>query len=111
MNLNTKRVLVTGARGTVGRELVRQLLEERQIEELIALDNNESEIFFLEQNFQHHAHAGFFLADVRDRNKLTRMMKGIDVVFHTAAYKHVILCERSPLEAVHTNILGVENII
>ena len=44
-----KRVLVTGACGTVGRELVRQLLEEQNVEELIALDNNESEIFFLEQ--------------------------------------------------------------
>ncbi len=38
-------------------------------------------------------------------------MKGIDVVFHTAAFKHVVLCERSPFEAVQTNILGVQNII
>ena len=38
-------------------------------------------------------------------------MRGIDVVFHTAAFKHVVLCERSPFEAVQTNILGVQNII
>lgn len=111
MHLKKKRILVTGACGTVGRELVRQLLEDRQVEELIALDNNESEIFFLEQCFQHHSEASFFLADVRDRDKLGRKMKGVNVVFHTAAFKHVILCERSPFEAVQTNILGVENII
>lgn len=109
--MTNKRVLVTGVCGTIGKELVRQLLEERQIEELIALDNNESELFFLEQTFQHHCHAHFYLADVRDRDKLSRKMKGIDVVFHTAAFKHVILCERSPFEAVQTNILGVQNVI
>jgi len=106
-----KRVLVTGPCGTVGKELVRQLLEEHQVGELIALDNNESEIFFLEQRFSRHLHASFFIADVRDRDKLCRKMEGIDVAFHTAAFKHVILCERSPFEAVQTNILGVQNII
>ena len=111
-SLNHKRVLVTGACGTVGRELVRQLLEgSRVVEEIIALDNNESELFFLEQEFCAHESGAFFLADIRDRDKLSRKMKGIDVVFHTAAFKHVILCERSPFEAVQTNILGVQNVI
>ncbi|MEJ2169840.1 MAG: polysaccharide biosynthesis protein, partial [Desulfobacterales bacterium] len=53
----------------------------------------------------------FFLADVRDRDKISRKMKYMDIVFHTAAFKHVILCERSPFEAVQTNILGIQNII
>jgi FlaA1/EpsC-like NDP-sugar epimerase len=106
-----KRVLVTGACGTVGRELVRQLLQNYEVEELIALDNNESEIFFLEQAFQKKKQANFFLADVRDEQKIFRMVKGIDIVFHAAAFKHVILCERTPFEAVQTNILGVQNII
>ena len=106
-----KRILVTGACGTIGNELVRQLLEEITVGEIIGLDNNESELFFLEQRFQHHGNARFFLADVRDREKLNRKMRGIDIVFHTAAFKHVILCERSPFEAVQTNIFGVQNVI
>lgn len=107
----TKRFLVTGACGTVGRELVRQLLEEYAVTELVGIDNNESELFFLEQRFSKFSQASFYLADVRDRQKMTRKMEGIDVVFHTAAFKHVILCERSPMEAVQTNILGVQNIV
>ena len=106
-----KRVLVTGACGTVGRELIRQLLEEQRVEELVALDNNESELFFLEQRYQQFSNSHYFLADVRDADKLCRKMQGVDIVFHTAAFKHVILCERSPFEAVQTNILGVNNII
>jgi FlaA1/EpsC-like NDP-sugar epimerase len=106
-----KRVIVTGSCGTVGRELVRLLLEDYQVSELVGLDNNESELFFLEQRFAQHTNAAFFLADVRDRDKLSRKMKQMDIVFHAAAFKHVILCERSPFEAVQTNILGVQNVI
>ncbi len=111
MKLTKKRVLVTGACGTVGRELIRQLLLEYKVKELVALDNNESELFFIEQEFAAHEQASFFLADVRDRDRLCDKMNGIDVVFHTAAFKHVLLCERSPFEAVQTNIHGVQNII
>jgi len=111
MFLTGKRVLVTGACGTIGRELVRQLLEENQLTELVALDNNESELFFLELKYSRHPQASFFLADIRDRDKLCKTMEGMDVVFHTAAFKHIVLCERSPFEAVQTNIVGVQNII
>ena len=107
-----KSVLVTGACGTVGSELVRQLLEDDYgIARLVALDNNESELFFLEQRFLDDRRASFFLADIRDRDKLARKMEGVDIVFHAAAFKHVILCERSPYEAVQTNIIGVQNVI
>ncbi|CAB1059602.1 UDP-N-acetylglucosamine 4,6-dehydratase (EC [Olavius sp. associated proteobacterium Delta 1] len=106
-----KRVLVTGACGTVGKELIQQLLDNYQACEVIGIDNNESELFFLEDFFSNFNNVSFFLADVRDRDKISRKMKHMDVVFHTAAFKHVILCERSPFEAVQTNILGIQNII
>ena len=106
-----KRVLVTGCCGTVGHELVRQLLTEYQVPELVGLDNNESELFFLEQRFLEFPGSHFFLADVRDKDKLARKLSGVDIVFHTAAFKHVVLCERSPYDAVQTNILGVQNLV
>lgn len=109
--LDGKRVLVTGACGTVGSELVSQLLTQYNVGELIGLDNNESEVFFLDQKYKDYANACFFIGDIRDRDKLARKFKGIDIVFHAAAFKHVVLCERSPFEAVQSNILGVRNII
>lgn len=111
-SLKGKRIMVTGACGTIGSELVRQVLNKvHQADEVICLDNNESDLFFSEQQFLDDTRARFFLADIRDRDKLCRKMRGIDIVFHAAAYKHVVLCERSPFEAVQTNINGVQNII
>lgn len=109
--LKNKRVLVTGACGTVGSELVRQLLENYGVGELIGIDNNESELFFLEQRYRQQGNAQFLLADIRDRQTVARCLRGIDVLFHAAAYKHVLLCEKSPFEAVQTNILGIRNLI
>lgn len=110
--LENKRVLVTGACGTVGSQLLNLLLTRNyNPAEVVAVDNNESGLFFLEQQYLEDGRGTFFLGDVRDRDKLSRAFKGIDVVFHTAAFKHVVLCERSPFEAVQTNIIGVQNVI
>jgi len=103
------RVVVTGAAGTVGRELVRQLLGV-DVGELRALDNNENGLFFLEQEYRDDKRFHAFLCDVREYDKLSRMFEGMTAVFHAAALKHVPSCERSPTEAVRTNILGVENV-
>ncbi|THB79334.1 MAG: polysaccharide biosynthesis protein [Desulfobulbaceae bacterium] len=109
--LNGKKIAITGCCGTVGSELVKQILHNYSVEELIGLDNSESDIFFLEQAYTKFKNSSFYIADIRDRDELTQKLKGIDIVFHTAAYKHVILCEKSPFEAVQTNILGVQNVI
>ena len=77
-NFVNKRILVTGGCGTVGSELVRQLLECYSVAELITLDNNESELFFFEQQFSKYDHARFYLADIRDQQKLSRLMENID---------------------------------
>jgi len=109
--LKEKRILVTGACGTVGSKIIDLLLNNGyEPNEVVGLDNNESGLFFLEQQYLNQQ-ASFFLADIRDRDKLRRKMHGIDMVFHAAAFKHVVLCERSPFEAVQTNINGVQNVI
>lgn len=105
-----RRILITGACGTVGRELVRQLLE-REPRELIGIDNNESELFLLGEQYRDRPCLRFGLGDVRDRARLGDRLQGIDVVIHTAAYKHVLLCEQSPRDAIDNNILGVQNVI
>lgn len=106
-----KKVLVTGGCGTVGKELVKQLIHKYSVHELIVLDNNESELFYQTETYRDHTHVHFYLCDIRDEAALTRKMEGVDIVFHTAAFKHVILCEQVPHEAVQTNILGVDNIV
>ncbi len=105
-----RRVLITGVCGTVGQELLRQVLAQEP-ETVIGFDNNESELFFLTQEHASRPEVHLYLGDVRDRDQLHRLMRGIDVVLHTAAYKHVILCEQSPTNAVQTNILGLINVI
>lgn len=104
------RVLVTGAAGTVGQELVAQL-RAYELSELRLIDNNETELFFLAERYRQDARVHVFLADIRSQERVHEVMRGIDYVFHTAAFKHVILCERSPFDAVQTNILGVQNLI
>ena len=108
-----KRVLVTGCCGTVGSEVIRQLIknEEHRPSSVIGLDNNESELFFIDQEYSNDGLVDFYLCDLRDRDSLLRHMQGVDIVLHTAALKHVVLCERSPMEAVQTNILGVQNVV
>jgi FlaA1/EpsC-like NDP-sugar epimerase len=120
--LKDKTVMLTGAAGTVGRELIKHILKQEP-RELRVIDNNESEIFNLEEEYG-HSYRGYssgdsptasmfhaYVGDIRDPDKLRRKMTGVDVVFHVAALKHVVLCERSPFDAVQTNINGVKNII
>ncbi len=103
-------VLVTGACGTVGRALFSALLD-AGAREVIGLDNNESELFFMAEAYRGEPRARLFLGDVRDRDTLRDRMRGVDIVLHAAALKHVMLCEMSPPDAVETNIRGVQNVI
>ncbi len=108
-----KNILVTGACGTIGSALVEHLLDPDAYSpaSVVGIDNDESGLFFLNQRYADDPRAHFFIADVRDRDELVRRMRGMDIVFHTAALKHVTLCEYSPDQAVETNILGVQNVI
>ncbi len=103
-----KSILVTGAAGTVGQELVKQLIE-FEPKEIIAVDNNETELFFLLQKFNGKLKG--YVGNIANRDFIFRLVKGIDIVFHAAALKHVILGERSPDSIVEVNIIGLQNVL
>jgi FlaA1/EpsC-like NDP-sugar epimerase len=103
-------VLITGVCGTVGGELLRQLAD-TDCAHITGIDNTETELFFLDQTYSGNPKVELFLCDLRDRAALRRNCRGIDVILHAAALKHVVLCERSPRDAVATNIEGVMNVI
>lgn len=105
-----KTVLVTGACGTVGAEIVRQLVES-EAAHVVCIDNNESELFFQIEHYRASGKVSGHLADIRDREALKLRMRGVDIVLHAAALKHVGLCEDSPTQAIATNIQGTQNVI
>jgi FlaA1/EpsC-like NDP-sugar epimerase len=105
-----KTVLVTGAAGTVGQEIMSQLAR-LPVQSVVAIDNDERATFFLEHRLQHLRHFNFVLADVCDLQSLSALMEGVDVVIHAAALKHVGLCERAPRAAIQTNIIGTQHVI
>ncbi len=101
---------VTGAVGSVGSELVHQLLD-YDIKELRAIDQNESELFFAQQHYINDNRFSTYQSDIGNPNEMERILKGVDYLFHTAALKHVPSCEVSPISAVQTNIHGMLSLI
>ena len=104
-----KTILVTGGAGSIGRELVRTLLE-MDPKAVRILDNNETGLFDLEQELRSEKIRPL-VGDVRDRDRLKRAFEGVNIVFHAAALKHVPLCEFNPFDAVKTNVLGTQNVL
>ena len=110
-----KKVLVTGAGGSIGSELVRNCLT-FDPDLLILLDQSEHNLFNIERECRESSHPVSFqpiLGDIRDQTFLERVFSSFrpDVVFHAAAYKHVPMQEEHPWEAILTNIQGTHNLI
>lgn len=107
---NNKIILVTGGTGTIGSELVRQLLK-FQPKQLRVLSRDQNKQYHLAEETNHHPNLRLFIGDIRDRERLDLAFEDVDIVFHAAALKHVPSCEYNPSEAVKTNIIGSQNII
>ena len=113
--LEKKRVLVTGAGGSIGSELVRQIGRFRP-EAVGLLEINEFNLFRVETECRHRfadVPVSPYLADIRDEPAVARVHRDFnpEVVFHAAAYKHVPMQERFPWEAVLNNILGTRHLV
>ena len=104
-----KTVLITGGAGSVGRILVRQLLN-RTAEVIRVFDQSEPGLAELKSQVNAEK-CRFFVGNVRDKDRLARAMNGVDIVIHTAAMKHVDISEYNPFEAVKTNVIGLQNVI
>ena len=106
---NKKRILVTGGTGSWGYELIRQLLT-KQPEEIIVYSRNETAQVAMDRSFE-DPRLSFCIGDVRDKAALALACRGVDIVFHLAALKHVPVCEEQPYEALKTNVIGTQNVI
>lgn len=108
-----KKILVTGGTGSIGSEIVRQILKckPRQVR-ILSRDEYKQFIFQNEiDNFKDKGLVTFLLGDIRDKDRVLMAMEGIDICFHAAALKHVPYCEYNPFEAVKTNVIGTQNIV
>jgi FlaA1/EpsC-like NDP-sugar epimerase len=126
MNLDGKRILVTGGTGSLGQTLVGRLLrgEMGKPAQITVFSRDEAKQHYMRLDFMHKKTAtddiiyensqqilNFRIGDVRDYPALLSAMRDADVVFHAAALKQVPSCEYFPFEAVQTNIVGAQNVV
>lgn len=105
-----KAVLITGGTGSFGKKFARILLEEHKPKKIIIFSRDELKQFDMQQEMNGPC-MRYFIGDVRDRERLTQAMRGVDYVVHAAALKQVPAAEYNPTECIKTNIYGAENVI
>src|SRR5215472_2619420 len=105
-----KAILITGGTGSFGRECVRILLKRHRPRRLIVYSRDELKQYEMAQEFNQEC-MRYFIGDVRDVDRLSQAMNGVDFVVHAAALKQVPAAEYNPMECIKTNIHGAENVI
>lgn len=114
LDLTGKSILITGGTGSLGKALTKNILSRwPKVKRLVIFSRDEQKQFQMAQEYpaNEYPQLRFFIGDVRDFERVKRALKGIEIVIHAAAMKHVPIAEYNPMECVKTNIIGAENII
>ncbi|MBM3950592.1 MAG: UDP-N-acetylglucosamine 4,6-dehydratase (inverting) [Rhodospirillales bacterium] len=113
LNLDGRSILVTGGTGSFGKRFVKTVLERYKPKRLVVYSRDELKQYEMSQELDPRQYRAlrYFIGDVRDRDRLTMALNGIDVVIHAAALKHVPIAEYNPTECIHTNVIGAENVV
>jgi UDP-N-acetylglucosamine 4,6-dehydratase (inverting) len=109
-----KSILITGGTGSFGRKFVETILTQYPtVDRLVIFSRDELKQFEMAREFpaEKYPQLRYFIGDVRDKDRLVRAMKDIDIVIHAAALKQVPAAEYNPFECVKTNIMGAQNVI
>ncbi|MDO8605308.1 MAG: UDP-N-acetylglucosamine 4,6-dehydratase (inverting) [Phaeospirillum sp.] len=108
-----KSILVTGGTGSFGKQFVRTVLGLDCVRRLIVLSRDEQKHFDMMREFPDSKYPAirYFLGDVRDLERLQMAFRGVDIIIHAAAQKHVPLAEYNPTECLRTNVWGAENVV
>lgn len=110
--LNNKTILITGGTGSFGHHFVNYVLQHYQPKKIIIYSRDEFKQFNMQNAYKKYDDVlRFFIGDVRDKDRITRALNGVDYVIHAAALKQVPACEYNPIEAIKTNINGACNVI
>lgn len=109
-SLSDKTILITGGTGSWGSELLARLLRQYHPKQIRIYSRGEHKQLRMKDTIR-DPRVKFIIGDVRDKNILGFAMRGVDVVFHLAALKHVPTCEENNWEAVLTNLYGTQNVI
>lgn len=104
-----KTLLITGGTGSFGNAVLKRFLD-NDISEIRIFSRDEKKQDDMRKHFN-NPNLKFYIGDVRDQRSVAHAMRGVDYVFHAAALKQVPSCEFHPMQAVHTNVLGTENVL
>lgn len=110
--IDDKAILITGGTGSFGKRFITRILKEYSPRRVVIYSRDELKQFEMQQmpEFQ-DPRIRYFIGDVRDRERLTQAMEGIDICIHASALKQVPAAEYNPFECIKTNIHGAENVI
>ncbi|HEY8190802.1 MAG TPA: UDP-N-acetylglucosamine 4,6-dehydratase (inverting), partial [Alphaproteobacteria bacterium] len=113
LDLTGKNILVTGGTGSFGRQFITTVLNQYKPNKVIVYSRDELKQYEMAQAFPEakYPEIRFLIGDVRDRDRLTLAMREVDIVVHSAALKQVPIAEYNPMECLHTNVFGAENVV